>query len=160
MKNFNSFIDFAHHLGMRLAADHVETRESLEECAEFLKKKIKERFGNYMREDAGSFKEWAELADYTKYDRVRQGYTPNDPLLRSGKLRDSVESEVKSHLFEHVAVIGSKEQIMVWQELGTSRIPPRSVFGAEAYINRKKIEEVIGISAAYRIAGRSEKVRI
>lgn len=160
MKNFSNFADFAVHLGMVMASNHVETRESLDGCAKYLSKKIHDRFGKYIREAQGPFKAWAELAPSTKADRVRQGYTPNDPLLRSGKLRDSVKTEVKSGVFEHVAVIGTNDERMVWLELGTKNIPPRSVFGAEGYINRKKIRDVIGITTANRIAGMNKTVRI
>ena len=160
MKNFNSFMDFALHLGMITESNSIKTRESLEVYTEFLKKKIKDRFGNYMREEAGQFEQWKELAASTKSDRVSKGYTPNDPLLRSGKIRDSVESEVKSYIGKHVAVVASKDQIMVWQELGTSRIPPRSVFGAEAYLNKDKIAEFVALSTINRISGKSGNVRI
>jgi phage gpG-like protein len=156
MRTFDNFSSFALHLGVIVAANEIKTHESLKVATEYLEKKIKDRFGNYLRTDEGAFEKWKELAPATKADRVRKGYTPNDPLLRSGELRDSIQSEVRGL----EAVIGSDSDIMVWQELGTSRIPARSVLGAEAYMAKDKIAEFVAISTIDRIAGKNERTRI
>ncbi len=62
-----------------------------------------------------------DLAPSTQEERVRLGYTPNDPLVRSGGLRDSIQSAAVGP----VAMAGSDDPIAEWQELGTATIPPR-----------------------------------
>lgn len=84
----------------------------------------KEEIGIY-QPAYGPFDAWAPLAESTKADRVRHGYTEDDPLLRSGELRDSIESEVVGL----AAIVGTKSQIGLWQEIGTDRIPPRPFIG-------------------------------
>ena len=43
--------------------------------------KTKAMFGHYQQGD-GPFGAWPELKDATKEERVRQGYSANEPLLR------------------------------------------------------------------------------
>jgi len=90
----------------------------------------KEEIGMY-QPAVGPFEAWVPLAASTKADRVRQGYTEDDPLLRSGELRDSIESEVVGL----AAIVGTKSQIGLWQEIGTDRIPPRPFIGP-AYVRK------------------------
>lgn len=68
---------------------------------------------------------WKPLAPSTIADRVRHGYSPNEPLLRSGGMRGSIESEAEIDGFGVTGAIGSDEVKALWQELGTSRAPPR-----------------------------------
>lgn len=156
MKTFDNFASFALHLGVIAASNTIKTHEELKVVTKLLEKRIKDRFGNYIREDVGQFSAWPELANSTKAERVRLGYTPNDPLLRSGELRDSIKSEVRGL----EAVIGSDSDIMVWQELGTSRIPARSVLGAEAYRAKHEIYKFIALTTTARMAGSHEKTEI
>lgn len=90
----------------------------------------KEEIGVY-QPAVGPFEAWAPLAESTKAERVRSGYTEDDPLLRSGELRDSIESEVVGL----AAIVGTKSQIGFWQEVGTENIPPRPFIGP-AYVRK------------------------
>lgn len=90
----------------------------------------KEEIGVY-QPAYGPFDDWAPLAESTKHDRIRQGYSEDEPLLRSGKLRDSIQSEVMGL----AAIVGTKSEIGLWQEVGTERIPPRPIIGP-AYVRR------------------------
>ncbi|WP_337022548.1 MULTISPECIES: hypothetical protein [unclassified Pantoea] len=90
----------------------------------------KEEIGVY-QPAYGPFEAWAPLAASTRADRVRQGYTEDNPLLRSGELRDSIESEV----IGLAAIVGTKSQIGFWQEVGTENIPPRPFIGP-AYVRK------------------------
>lgn len=139
MKEFGSLAQFAAHLvaleaGVALAAHH-----GLKKVAVEIERTAKSEFGEY-QPAVGGFGAWSPLAEATKADRVRKGYTPDDPLLRSGKLRGSVSHEV-SWL---EAVIGSDSDVMVYQELGTSKIPPRPVLGPAAERNKDTIERILG----------------
>lgn len=90
----------------------------------------KEEIGVY-QPAYGPFDAWTPLAESTKAGRVRKGYTEDDPLLRSGELRDSIESEV----IGLAAIVGTKSEIGLWQEVGTASIPPRPFIGP-AYVRK------------------------
>jgi phage gpG-like protein len=92
--------------------------------SKFLTLKAKEKFGTYQHE-------WAQLAEATQIDRGLKGFPINEPLLRTGELRDSIKFTVENGR----AIVGSTSDIMVYQELGTAStgwsnkgIPPRPVF--------------------------------
>ncbi len=69
--------------------------------------------------------EWPPLAASTVAEKERLGYvghvSETDPLLRTGHLRESIEVSIDGL----TGVLGSTEPVALWQELGTSRIPPR-----------------------------------
>lgn len=90
----------------------------------------KEEIGVY-QPAYGPFDAWALLAESTKADRVRQGYSEDEPLLRSGELRESIQSEVVGL----AAILGTKSEIGFWQEVGTEHIPPRPFIGP-AYVRK------------------------
>jgi phage gpG-like protein len=137
MRSFASpaaFALFATHLVERVER---ETRTSLEEAARVVQAEAKRSIGDY-QPAAGPFAAWAPLAASTQQDRVAKGFTPNDPLLRTGALRDSIGRKVG----QREAVVGSDSPIAVYQELGTRTIPPRSFLGGAAV---RKTDEVVGI---------------
>ncbi len=47
------------------------------------------------------------------------------PLLETGHMRDSISHEVNPFSVVAEVIVGSTDKKAVWQELGTSRIPPR-----------------------------------
>lgn len=136
--NFNSFGAFAEHLGKLHFKDYA--KKGLEIAARIVENAAKNEIGTYQRDNVGPFDAWQELADSTKDDRVRQGYTENDPLLRSGEMRDSISHYVDGW----DAYVGSNSQILIWQEFGTRSIPPRSVLGIAAFRNKELIKECVG----------------
>lgn len=67
---------------------------------------------------------WKPLAASTLKDKADKGYPVPSPLKRSGAMAASIEREVD--ITELAVVVGSKDVVMLWQEMGTSRgIPPR-----------------------------------
>lgn len=103
-----------------------------------IEKDAKGELGTYQSEEY-PFDAWASLADSTKKDRVRKGYTPDDPGLRSGEMRDSI-----GHLTDrNEAVIGSRSDHLVWFEQGTLNQPPRSVLGLAAVRSRERAQTII-----------------
>lgn len=68
---------------------------------------------------------WPQLAASTQADRVRKGFAANEPLLRTGEMRESIRSEAVSAGFGAEGVVYSVDQIAVYQELGTKNIPAR-----------------------------------
>ena len=79
--------------------------------------------------------EWKPLAPATIAEKQRLGYTgqvsATDPLLRTGELRESIGVDLDVLGFVDVLelVVGSTEKVALWQEMGTSRMPPRPFLG-------------------------------
>ena len=148
MKEFHSLEAFAAHL----AAIQLETfhamKHGLEKVAEQVEKTAKEEIGTY-QEGIGEFDAWEQLADRTKEDRLRKGFTENDPLLRTGELRDSISHQV--HDLE--AAIGSDSDIAVYQEMGTAKIPPRPFLGTAVEHNKDRIKAIIGTAVVRGLMG-------
>ena len=147
MKEF-SLLGFVEFLGNLPAAVEAQTHEMLELAARVVEREAKDSIGEY-HGAAGPFAAWAELADATKADRVAKGYAENEPLLREGDLRDSIEHTVVGN----EAHIGSNSDIAVYQELGTSRIPPRSFLGGAAVRKEREVVELIGSSVMRTLSG-------
>jgi hypothetical protein len=82
--------ELAEALETHSAAAVVATRTALKEGAEIVKVKAQDAIGHY-QEAKGDVPAWAPLSDATKADRVAEGFTEDDPLLRTGELRDSIE---------------------------------------------------------------------
>jgi phage gpG-like protein len=123
------------------AAVVLELHHGLKKCAVAIEATAKSEFGVYQGE-VDPFAAWAPLAASTQAERERLGYTPDDPLLRSGELQDSV-----SHVVSGTeAVIGSDSEVMVYQELGTPTIPPRAVLGPAAIRNKPLIQRTLGLA--------------
>jgi hypothetical protein len=151
MKQFSSLAAFATHLAQAAAAPVIALQHGLEDVAERVEKTAQDEIGTY-QPSVGPFRAWQELADSTKADRVAQGYTENDPLLRSGALRASYEHQV----YGYEAVVGSKSNIALWQEIGTSRgIPPRPVLGPAVIHNHAYIIRVLGGAAVSGLIGQA-----
>ena len=78
---------------------------------------------------------WAPLAPYTVADKEKKGFAPPDnPLLRTGEMHDSITFEVEMPRFGLVeGVLGSDSKIALDQEMGVVRkkgsIPPRPFLG-------------------------------
>jgi HK97 gp10 family phage protein len=136
---FTSFLDFAVHMAEAAVAVRVAEHHALDHAAAIVEKDAKKRIGTY-QEEVGPFAGWAPLAESTVKDRVSKGFTPDDPELRTGELRDSISRQVEGL----EAAIGSTSDVMVWQELGTEKMPPRPILGPAAYANREKIEKALG----------------
>lgn len=131
------------HLAVMDAQVTLQLRHGLKKCAVAIEGTAKSEFGVYQGEVA-PFAGWAPLAEATQKQRVSLGYTPDDPLLRSGELHDSISHQVDGL----EAVIGSESDVMVAQELGTDRIPPRAVLGPAAIRNKALIVRTLGHAVA------------
>lgn len=92
---------------------------------------------------------WAPLAESTISDKQAHGYATPKPLLRTGELRDSIEYKVSGNQ----GAVGSNLDIAVYQELGTSRIPPRSFLVSSAISSEDKIHRMAGAAAVGALSG-------
>lgn len=126
-------------------AIHAELarHEALEKAAEIVEKEAKGMLGH---EQPG----WPALAEYTVADRVQHGYAPDEPELRDGELRDSIGHKVEGH----TAVVGSTSRIAVYQELGTSRMPPRSFLEAAAHRKADEVAHHMGREVVAAMVGK------
>lgn len=146
MKEFSP-LEFADKLIEIHAQELAELHNGLEKVAKHIERVAKDEFGIY-QPAVGPFPPWEELADSTKLDRLNQGYDPDEPLLRTGKLRDSI-----SHRTEGLeATIGSTSQVMVYHEFGTSKMPPRPVLGPAVYRSKEQIMEIVAKAAMAGLA--------
>lgn len=118
-------------------------RGALEEAAKVIEKEAKRVIGTY---DYG----WKELAPSTQDTRESLGFEPDEPLLRTGGLRDSIEHTVVSNT---EAVIGSNDDKAVYAELGTSTEPARSFLAGAASAKGKECAEIIGKAMIEAVAG-------
>lgn len=138
---FESLLHLSEHLAAAAVKEVVTIDAGLEKCLVMMEKTAKGEIGHYQPQ-RGPFQDWAELADSTKEDRVRQGFTENDPLERTGGLRDSIGHE--KGVLE--GAMGSTSEIMAYQEFGTPTIPPRPVIGPAAFRNKERIQAILGAS--------------
>ena len=95
--------------------------------------------------------DWPALAESTVEEKTRLGYvghvSDTDPLLRAGELRGSIESDAERSGSTVSGVIGSNSKIAAYQEMGTSRIPPRPFLSAALIQVQPKFEEELGLFA-------------
>lgn len=131
------FIEHTARLSYEITKAEVE---ALREAGKIVQTEAKDSVGEYQNE-SGPFAAWEPLALSTMEDRQRQGYPINEPELRTGELRDSIEITVLPWAKE--VEIGSDSDVMVYQELGTDKMPPRSILGGAAA--RKETEVVAKI---------------
>ena len=125
------------------------------ERARIVEREAKSEIGSYQGA-AGPFGAWPELAESTQADRVALGFSANDPLLRTGEMRDSISHEVG----DKEAVVGSSDERAVWQELGTRTIPPRSFLGGAAFRKAEEVANVLGHAAVMGLVGQGSRVEI
>jgi phage gpG-like protein len=64
---------------------------------------------------------WAPL----KPETIARKTTGDSPLLESGHMRDSISHDVNPFSVVMEVVVGSTDKKAIWQEQGTSRVPPR-----------------------------------
>jgi HK97 gp10 family phage protein len=150
MREFN-LASFARFVAEELTDNVKEAREmALEAGAQMIQDEAKSVIGTY------SF-EWPQLAPSTQADREAKGYPANEPLLRTGELRDSITYTIVKP--GELAEIGSNSDIAVYQELGTTTIPPRPFLLSSAFYKEREVVRLIKDVVGAAVAGRSIKRR-
>lgn len=149
MKQFGSLLEFSAFMKLAVPiAIAAELKHGLEASAKAIEVTAKAEIGKY-QDEVGPFPAWPALAESTQQDRERQGYPADEPLLRRGDLRDSIEREVGNL----EAVIGSKSDIAAYQEFGTDKIPARPFMGPAAFRNKDKIAKAVGAAVVSGLFG-------
>jgi HK97 gp10 family phage protein len=142
MPDFASLESLANHFSELSEQMNKQNVENAERAAKMVADKARSVIGSY---EFG----WPQLAPATIADRIAKGFSPNDPLLRTGELRDSIEYvvEVEDGGEKVTAEVGSNDPVAEFQELGTSTIPPRSFLWESLMRCLPEIEEMAGDQA-------------
>lgn len=111
------------------------------------------RIGEYQAA-VGPFPRWQQLAPSTQEERARLGFTPNDPLKRTGELSRSIEITIQGH----TGYVGTNDPVAEYMENGTSRIPPRPFMGPAGFVNEFKIHNLF-MRAMFRSLGLTSELR-
>lgn len=143
---------FLSHLAACQAAMSEGITRALRDSAKELVKDARSTVGHY-QEEVGPFPAWAPLTDSTIDDRIRQGFTPDEPGLRTGDMRDSYGAQVSRNKL----TLGNTSEKALWFELGrmeqANYQPPRPVIGPVLFSNEAKITKRIARRIAAHLAG-------
>ncbi len=146
-KDIASFLTYMRRMPAKLADANLH---GLEKGVAIIAAEARTVIGEYQAGVEG-FVGWAELADSTKDDRVRKGFSENEPGLRTGEMRDSIESAATFG----AGVVGSQSEKLEWFDQGTERMPPRSVLGIAAVHKTDAAVDAAAGAVAAALAGLS-----
>lgn len=138
----HSLKDLARDLTQITVAFELARHEALDHACRIVKEEAKGVIGTY---EYG----WPQLAPSTQEQRARLGFAANEPLLRTGDLRDSISHYVEGD----TGYVGSPSKIALAQELGTSKIPPRSFLGGAARAKEAEIHALGATALQKAVAG-------
>jgi HK97 gp10 family phage protein len=135
-REFDSFDALARHFSNVIRRLPGAERRALNDIGSQTRYRARAKLGNYQPEVPippgegeawlGSFPAWRPLAPSTLAEKTRLGYSPPDnPLVRDRTMYDSIGYEV----VRLTVTIGATAPYAVYQELGTSRMPPRPFIG-------------------------------
>lgn len=82
---------------------------------------------------------WPQLAESTQEQRVSLGYSANEPLLRTGDLKNSITHNAD----DKEAYVGTDLEYAKYHEFGTSKIPARPFLGGAIMQEEHHIPEVV-----------------
>ncbi len=103
---------------------------------------------------------WPELADSTKEDRVKKGFSENDPPERTGALKELIQYNAD----HREAYVGTDNETAAFAEFGTVHEPPRSYLGGAIAYEAKAIESmaaaIAGAAIGAALGGGSELVEL
>lgn len=151
---FNSYDDLAKTLEERLAAVPVAIQSGLKAAGELVRDKAREMIGEY-HPAIGDLPAWAPLKEATKAERARLGFAPDEPLLRTGLLRDAIETRSVPNGVR-VGVFGDNElaPVAFAQELGTQHIPPRAFVRGAGFLTEGPAAQAIGSRVRAALEGK------
>src|SRR4051812_3130282 len=109
MRDFKTIASFLTYMGGVQARLPIAGIAGLTAAAVLVEENAKAELGKY-QSGAGPFDDWMELAEATQTDRVRQGYSADEPGLRSGEMRDGIGHTVSGH----EAAVGSDDEYLLY----------------------------------------------
>lgn len=151
-RDVKAFVAFMERQAARLP---LAQAEGLTRGAEIIRHEAQHALGQDEWEPGEPFlSPWLPLADSTNRERERLGFPPDEPGLRTGDMRYSVDVSAGSR----EAVVGSNEDKAVWFERGTypdgaMHQPPRSFLGGAAFRTRERVVPAIVAPIVRVLAG-------
>lgn len=137
-------------IGSRLGTARAAVPAALAAAGAMIAEEAKSYIGSYQPTRDPDFPAWAPLTPQTQAERVRLGYSPDDPLLRSGALRDAIEVRVAGFAVSvgvpATPVAGSNAtlgEIASWMEWGTATVPRRPFLLPAAFGKRYAAIELV-----------------
>lgn len=147
MPDFSSFGDLANQLQRVARGVPNATQKALVKIGKKVERAAKDKIGHY-QSASGEFAAWVQLEDATQAARARMGFTPNDPLLRTGELYGSISHIVERASAGWTLTLGSDINLGLWQEMGTRTIPPRPFIGPAMFENEQYSQDVLAQAIA------------
>ena len=164
MREFASISEFNAYLDTRVAAIERGFLGVFSRIGAIMRTEARDRLGLYHAQE-GPFPAWRQLAPSTQSSRESMGYTPNEPLLRDGTLRDAITSLPTPFAVAVGVRRGETDSngtllgdIAMWQEFGAARlgiawIPPRPFLGPSLYATIQETIPMLAESAVARLTG-------
>lgn len=150
MRAFPTIQNFVGFLGHVAAGISKAEHRGLDKAGALIEAEARKKIG---LENEG----WAPLAPSTIERKTAAGHvgriSATDPLFATGELRASLSHEVK----DRAVYIGTPDHVGVYQEIGTSRIPPRPFLSAAAHEHGAQAAKLAGHEVALAVAGKATR---
>lgn len=142
-----SCAEFAAKLGIAAEVAHAGLVAPTETLMKDVAVKAKAVLGTY---DYG----WQSLAESTMAQRELLGYPKDEPGLRTGEMRASVETMAVSTANGAQGLVYSPDVIALWFEMGTKRPqPPRSFLFKSLWLSTLEMDRIFGAFAMKILSG-------
>jgi HK97 gp10 family phage protein len=138
MARYRSLGDYARHLGRVVVRMPIAKAKGLELAGKIVAERAKSKLGTYQ---AG----WPPL----KPETIARKATGDSPELETGAMRDTIATHASAE--RAVITVGGAA---LWQELGTSKMPPRPFMGPALRESAGEIAGVIGEEIAQNLRTR------
>lgn len=151
----HALMRFGRYVQMSIPAQFaVALRAGLQEIGQLVAAQARAELGFY-QPARGAYPTWAPLAPSTLEQKARLGQTgrrsADDPLIATGAFLDDIFFQV--HLPTASVAIGTTKDYILYTELGTSKMPPRPVFGPAVLASGEAIKRIAVGVAAFGLVG-------
>ena len=142
-----SCAEFAAKLGIAAEAAHAGLVAPTETLMKDVAVKAKAVLGTYTYG-------WPSLADSTMAQRELLGYPKDEPGLRTGEMRSSVETMAVATANGAQGLVYSADVVALWFEKGTTRgQPPRSFLFKSLWLSTAEMDRIFGAFAVKILSG-------
>ncbi len=155
MRRFNSFGSLAHFLRSQAVPTYRHNiKQSLERVGDETAKEVRQKVG-VLQPSIGRFNAWAPLSAATIDRKTKQGLGKGgnaaSPLYASGAFENDISFRVVST--KYLVFVGTNKEYMKNHEYGSSKNPPRPIFGPAAETVLPKMIPVIQMAGMNGIGG-------
>lgn len=162
-REFKTVEGFIRHLREHVVpALPMAVHRGVQDGADRIKTETKAQIGHYLDGSEPGLPT-APLADRTIDDRIRKGFSPDEPGLRTGDMRESYGVRVGTPGLHVEASVGSDDIKAVVFEVGrmeqNNYQPPRPELSVAAFRNERKVARDIGRMVVRAIEGRPLPVK-